>query len=142
MALISKLFGGEITPARAWFGPVLVIGIADPQDMQTVLSSPHCLQKGYMYKFIHNQSGLFTADGMSATTLAITREHINSKEEKNIINSLICSRNMEAASTRPESDILAESRPTVCAGFQCKSPHHGETDCRRTTSSKSDSGSG
>lgn len=63
LALIAQMFSGEQTPVRAWFGPVLVIGVAHPEDMQTVLSSPHCLQKGYMYKFIHNQSGLFTADG-------------------------------------------------------------------------------
>lgn len=63
LRLIARLFAGETTPARAWFGPVLVIGVAHPEDMQTVLSSTQCLQKGYMYKFIHNQSGLFTADG-------------------------------------------------------------------------------
>lgn len=55
----------ESTPFYAWFGPMLVIGIARPEDMQTILSSNNCLQKGYMYKFMHNRSGIFASDGMT-----------------------------------------------------------------------------
>lgn len=61
LALINEMFGRLQTPVRAWFGPILVIGVADPQDMQIVLSSELCLGKGYMYRFMHNVYGLFTS---------------------------------------------------------------------------------
>lgn len=64
MQAVANLFSDPKTPAAAWFGPKLVVGIARPEDMQTVLMSNNCLQKGYMYGFMHNKSGMFTSDGI------------------------------------------------------------------------------
>lgn len=66
MEAVAELFSDPVTPAAAWFGPKLVVGIARPEDMQTVLMSNNCLQKGYMYGFMHNKTGIFTSDGMCA----------------------------------------------------------------------------
>ncbi|XP_031641096.1 probable cytochrome P450 313a4 [Contarinia nasturtii] len=37
------------TPIQVWLGPFLVIGISEPQDIQTILTSPDCLNKPYFY---------------------------------------------------------------------------------------------
>lgn len=64
MHAVANICKDEGTPFSVWMGPMLVIGIARPEDMQTVLSSSNCLQKGYMYKFVHNTTGIFSSDGM------------------------------------------------------------------------------
>ena len=65
MNLIENMFQKAESPIRAWLGPVLVVGISKPEDMQTVLTSTSCLQKGYMYKFTYNLTGIFSSDGES-----------------------------------------------------------------------------
>lgn len=40
-------------PFRIWFGPKLVVGISDPEDIKTVLNSGDCLDKPYIYKQLH-----------------------------------------------------------------------------------------
>lgn len=45
-------------PFRAWFGPVLLIGIDEPEDMQIILNADQCLDKPYMYKHLRNENGL------------------------------------------------------------------------------------
>lgn len=49
------------TPCRFWLGPVLAIFLGKPEDFQTVLLSPKCLDKPYMYRFMDDNQGLFTA---------------------------------------------------------------------------------
>lgn len=49
------------TPCRFWLGPALSIFLAKPEDVQTVLLSPQCLEKPYMYRFLDDGVGLFTA---------------------------------------------------------------------------------
>lgn len=41
------------TPAQIWFGPVLVVGIHEPEDIQVVLTDENCLNKPYFYKFLN-----------------------------------------------------------------------------------------
>lgn len=53
------------TPAAVWLGPKLHIIIDKPEDMQTVLLSPNCLDKPYVYRFLPNERGLFTSEGIS-----------------------------------------------------------------------------
>ncbi|KAJ6636722.1 Cytochrome P450 4C1 [Pseudolycoriella hygida] len=49
------------TPCRFWLGPVLAIFLGKPEDVQTVLLSPHCLEKPYIYRFMDDVEGIFTA---------------------------------------------------------------------------------
>lgn len=51
------------TPAAIWLGPKLHILIDKPADLQTVLLSPNCLDKPYVYRFLPNERGLFTSEG-------------------------------------------------------------------------------
>lgn len=62
MKEVASVFHGLKTPVAAWFGPMMVVGIAEPDDMQTVLSSDECLTKGYMYRFMNNKTGIFTSE--------------------------------------------------------------------------------
>lgn len=61
MQLIDKLFYESETPFAAWFGPSLIIGIADPGDMQTILNADECLDKPYLYEHLRNETGLFSS---------------------------------------------------------------------------------
>lgn len=38
------------TPIQAWFGPLLAVIVAEPEDMQIILSSDDCLNKPYFYE--------------------------------------------------------------------------------------------
>lgn len=61
MKLIDKLFYEAETPFATWFGPSLVIGVADPEDMQTILNADQCLDKPYVYEHLRNETGLFAS---------------------------------------------------------------------------------
>lgn len=55
------------SPMRIWLGTKMVIMLDDPVDVETVLTSPHCLSKDESYKFIKEglaTDGLVTNDGM------------------------------------------------------------------------------
>lgn len=58
---VYNLFDETQQPFAAWMGPLLTIGIADPEDMQVVLNSEHCLNKAYTYSFLRNPTGLLTS---------------------------------------------------------------------------------
>lgn len=46
------------TPMKAQIGPVTYVIVDRPEDMQTVLSSTHCLDKPYIYDFFYAPTGL------------------------------------------------------------------------------------
>lgn len=52
----------KTTPVQMWFGPVLTIGVSEPEDIQTVLTSDDCLNKPYFYEQFHCKSSLIVAD--------------------------------------------------------------------------------
>ncbi|KAG4079934.1 hypothetical protein HA402_006246 [Bradysia odoriphaga] len=49
------------TPCRFWLGPCLSLFLARPEDVQTVLLSPKCLDKLFVYRFMDDIKGLLTA---------------------------------------------------------------------------------
>lgn len=52
------------SPIGLWMGPILLVGIKDnPEYFQTVLNSPHLLNKMDQYKFFTIVNGLFAAPG-------------------------------------------------------------------------------
>lgn len=57
----QMFFESSYTPFRAWFGPSLIVGIDDPEDMRVVLNSDQCLDKPYFYSFMRNETGLLTS---------------------------------------------------------------------------------
>ena len=72
--LMIKEFGKHETPFKIHIGPLLAIFITKPEDAQAVLTSPHCINKPYVYKFLENERSLFTAD---AHIWKSDRKHLN-----------------------------------------------------------------
>lgn len=46
---------------RFWLGPTLFIFVNDPKLIEQVLSSPKCLEKSFLYKFLRLDKGLLVA---------------------------------------------------------------------------------
>lgn len=49
------------TPTKIWIGPCLTITLDQPEDVKTILMSPNCLDKPYMYRFLPSEVGILTA---------------------------------------------------------------------------------
>lgn len=62
MEVINQWSDEAGSPYRAWLGPYLIIGMDDPDSIQTVLSSSECLSKSYHYQFLRNKTGLFSSN--------------------------------------------------------------------------------
>lgn len=63
---IMKFFREYKSPSRVWIGQKLIYGIAQPQDLQILLNSPHALKKDSLSRFAEpvGGQGLFTtSDG-------------------------------------------------------------------------------
>ncbi|XP_055304013.1 probable cytochrome P450 313a4 [Sitodiplosis mosellana] len=50
------------TPVHAWFGPILAIGICEPEDVQIILSSDGCLNRPYFYDHFHYKLSIIATD--------------------------------------------------------------------------------
>lgn len=46
------------TPMKAQLGPVIYVVADRPEDMQTILTSTHCVDKPYIYDFFYAPTGL------------------------------------------------------------------------------------
>lgn len=46
------------SPIQLWLGPVLIVGISEPEDIQILLTSDDCLDRPYFYEFFHCKSGI------------------------------------------------------------------------------------
>lgn len=49
------------TPVKSYLGPFLVVSTDRPEDFKTVLMSPNCLDKPYIYQFFPSEAGLMSA---------------------------------------------------------------------------------
>lgn len=60
---IMKTFGADSEKLRyIWVGPVLVVHVCTPQHFQALFSSDKFLKKAFIYSFMFNKTGLFTAE--------------------------------------------------------------------------------
>lgn len=50
------------TPFQLWLGPKLVIGVSQPEDIQTILKSGDCLNKPYFYDHLKCKSSIIAVD--------------------------------------------------------------------------------
>lgn len=48
------------SPIKSYLGPFLVVSTDRPEDFKTVLMSPHCLDKPYIYQFFSSEAGLMS----------------------------------------------------------------------------------
>lgn len=56
------------SPARLWIGPRLALVVHDVEDVETILKSPHCLNRMSNYVYLRegifgDVDGLFTSGG-------------------------------------------------------------------------------
>ncbi|XP_001866351.2 probable cytochrome P450 313a4 [Culex quinquefasciatus] len=49
------------TPMRAWFGPLLIVVIDNPEHLAVILNSQDCVKRSYVYRFLGFEKGLFNA---------------------------------------------------------------------------------
>lgn len=59
---VNEIFLTNQTPVRVWLGPVLLIGVAEPDDLQIILNADECLSKPYMYKQMHCSTSLISSE--------------------------------------------------------------------------------
>lgn len=57
---IDRFVKEKGTPNKTWLGPILVVNLDRPEDVRTVLMSPHCLEKPYLYRFLPAQFSILT----------------------------------------------------------------------------------
>lgn len=60
---MEKLYHAYGTPSKFWAGPICIIMVDSPKDLQAVLNSPNCLNKSSFYDVIPNKLGLLTSKG-------------------------------------------------------------------------------
>lgn len=61
--ILHKLLDGRKAACKFWMGPFCLIFLSSPQDVQTVVNSPHCVNKSDFYDVVPNKTGLLTAKG-------------------------------------------------------------------------------
>lgn len=86
------------TPFFVWAGPMLVVVIAEPEDLKIVLTNPHCLHKPYVYDH------LFCKTSLIASTLNIW------KRDRRALNNVFSAQHLRnyLTSINQKSRILAE----------------------------------
>lgn len=48
------------TPYKSYIGPALLITLDKPEDLKTILTSPFCLSKPFVYQFYPSPAGILT----------------------------------------------------------------------------------
>nr|XP_019562039.2 probable cytochrome P450 313a4 [Aedes albopictus] len=56
-----KYFGSFPSPVCIHMGPLPHVGVFDPESLQVILNSPHCLQKSLQYSFLGISSSIFSS---------------------------------------------------------------------------------
>lgn len=96
MATINKMFhecDGSLRPIYGWFGPVLLICIDEPEDMQIILNAEQCLDKPYMYGHLQNKTGLL---GSRKEVWKVHRRALNPTFNPKVLASFIPTFNAKA----------------------------------------------
>lgn len=61
--LVLKYFDMvKTTPFYVWAGPILVLGVSEPQSVDILLSNEHCLNRPYFYEHLHSKTSILVAD--------------------------------------------------------------------------------
>lgn len=55
---VTKFIRETGTPFKAYVGPLLFVALDKPEDMKIILTSPHCLNKPYVYDYMPNSNGI------------------------------------------------------------------------------------
>lgn len=94
MKTINNLFHESAKkPFYGWFGPVLMIGIDEPDDMQVILNAEQCLDKPYFYGHLQNETGLL---GSRKDVWKVHRRALNPTFNPKVLASFIPTFNAKA----------------------------------------------
>ncbi|XP_062123671.1 probable cytochrome P450 313a4 [Drosophila sulfurigaster albostrigata] len=95
----------------SWLGPIPFFVTTDPELIQDILNSPHCLDKANIYRIVHDVGGLglFTA---KEPQWSVLRKMLNPAFGLNALTSLVPTFNAEANS------LLKMVEPLVDSGEQ------------------------
>lgn len=52
----------ETTPVQAWFGPILMVILTEPQDIKIILTNEHSLNKPYFYDHFHCKTSIIATN--------------------------------------------------------------------------------
>lgn len=63
MDTLREVFNKQRTPFIGWLGPKCFLVIDHPDDVQVVMNSKDCIEKGDLYRFFNRGVGLFAAPG-------------------------------------------------------------------------------
>ncbi|GAB0086095.1 Cytochrome P450 [Sergentomyia squamirostris] len=57
LRLVRDILKNYESPSRWWLGTTMYVLVKSPEDLQTVLNSPHCLSRGFVYEFLRSFGG-------------------------------------------------------------------------------------
>lgn len=60
--IVFDMFDELKSPFQLWLGPILVICISEPEDIQTILTSSDCLNKPYFYDHFKCKTSIIAVD--------------------------------------------------------------------------------
>lgn len=109
-AAVTDMFDNQpdtVTAGKGWLGPILVVTIADPNDLKTVLTSEDCLDKPYVYRFLNSNNSLLSA---SKEQWKHDRRQLNPTLNKKMIHSYVPIFNEKAKLC---TDIIANAEGVV-----------------------------
>lgn len=52
----------KTTPVQLWFGPLLAVGVSEPEDIRIILSNENCLDKPYFYQHLKCKSSIIASE--------------------------------------------------------------------------------
>ncbi|XP_055298007.1 probable cytochrome P450 313a4 [Sitodiplosis mosellana] len=60
--LANFFYEVKTTPLQIWLGPVLMIGVSEPEDIRIILTSNDCLNRPHIYKFMISPTTIIATD--------------------------------------------------------------------------------
>ncbi|CAO1393073.1 unnamed protein product [Diamesa hyperborea] len=60
---VTEITKGYDSPSRVWAGPICVIIVDKPEDLQIILNSQNCIDKAAPYKLVPIETGLLVSGG-------------------------------------------------------------------------------
>lgn len=60
---VTEIAKGYESPSRVWAGPICVIIVDQPEDLQIILNSQNCIDKAAPYKLVPIETGLLVSGG-------------------------------------------------------------------------------
>lgn len=57
LSVLGYHFETQGSTLFSWLGPIPILLVSDPQVTQDIFTSPHCIDKGFLYKAVDDGAG-------------------------------------------------------------------------------------